>query len=314
MALRDHQSTLKIVSRTAPDKLELAYDSFIISLQAARRTANTIRYYHDFLPPFLAFLREAGVISIEDITANHIRSFLLAREGAGLASLTVHHYAACIKAWCNFLVNEELLSASPMRKVKMPKVDQEILPAFTPEDVRKLLAATKDPRDTAVVLCLLDSGCRASEFVAWNVGDVDLKTGAVSVRQGKGRKDRVTFLGAKARKALVKFALVRGETKPDDPLWLRKSDNHQLTTERLSKNALQMLLERLGEKAQVEHCHPHTFRRTFALWSLRSGMNIYALQQLMGHSNLAVLQRYLALVREDLQEAHRKYGAVDNML
>ena len=74
------------------------------------------------------------------------------------------------------------------------------------------------------------------------------------------------------------------------------------------------MLKRLGVKARVEHCHPHTFRRTFALWSLRSGMNIYALQQIMGHSDLQVLRQYLALVEDDLHDAHQKHGAVDNML
>lgn len=77
---------------------------------------------------------------------------------------------------------------------------------------------------------------------------------------------------------------------------------------------LQRLLYRLGQRAQVKNCHPHTFRRTFALWSLRSGMNIYALQKLMGHADLNILRRYLALVEDDLRLAHQEHGAVDATL
>ncbi len=308
------RSQLKVIPQKAPSNLWLAYDSFILSLQAAHRTPRTVEYYEEKLRPFVDWLEERHVTEVAGIKPDHIRTFLLEREQAGRAPLTVHHHAATIKAWCNFLVNEDLLADSPMRKVKMPKLNQEILPAFSPEEVRKLLAATRDPRDSAIVLCLLDSGCRASEFVALNVGDVDLKSGAVKIRLGKGRKDRIAFLGAKARKALVKYLLARGAAKPDEPLWLLKSPGKQLTEEGLSRNALRFLLERLGQRAEVEHCHPHTFRRSFALWSLRAGMNIFALQQIMGHSDLSVLRRYLALVEEDLEDAHRKYGAVDTML
>ena len=58
----------------------------------------------------------------------------------------------------------------------------------------------------------------------------------------------------------------------------------------------------------MEDCHAHTFRRCFALWSLRSGMSIYALQQIMGHSDLTVLRRYLALVEQDLADATSNMG------
>jgi integrase/recombinase XerD len=82
-----------------------------------------------------------------------------------------------------------------VRQVKMPRLDKRILPAFSPDVVRRLLSVCGKPRDAAIVLCLLDSGLWASEFVALDVADVEVKTGAVHVRRGKGR---VAFLGAKA--------------------------------------------------------------------------------------------------------------------
>jgi hypothetical protein len=58
-------------------------------------------------------------------------------------------------------------------------------------------------------------------------------------------------------------------------------------------------------RAFVERCHPHTFRRAFVLWSLRAGMTIYAVQQIMGHSNLIMLRKYLALVEDNMLWAAR---------
>lgn len=64
---------------------------------------------------------------------------------------------------------------------------------------------------------------------------------------------------------------------------------------------------------QVDHCTPHTFRRTFALWSLRGGMNVHALARLIGHADIQVLRQYLALAESDLAAAHAA-APVDKML
>ena len=289
--------------------LQLALDSFLLDAEARRLTPKTIRYYRQQIQPFIDSLGTQGVITPEAITAHHIRRHMVEMQRRGLADASIHASARAIRAFCNFMVREELLDKSPMRKVQMPRVEQRILPAFTPVEVQRLLSFCENDRDKAIILCLLDTGCRVSEFAALDVSDVDIHTGKVLVRQGKGRKQRVAFLGARARKALLKYFMVRGNVQADGPLWPSLN-----TSKRLTDSGHRLMLRRLGRRAEVDHCNPHTFRRTFALWSLRAGMNIYALQQIMGHSDLSILRRYLALVEEDLLDAHQKYGAVDNML
>jgi integrase/recombinase XerD len=73
------------------------------------------------------------------------------------------------------------------------------------------------------------------------------------------------------------------------------------------------MCKRLGEKAGVK-CHPRRFRRTFALWCLRDGMDLHSLRLLTGHSSLDVLQRYLALAVEDIERAQKLHSPVDNPL
>jgi integrase/recombinase XerD len=160
-----------------------------------------------------------------------------------------------------------------------------------------------------LILCLLDSGCRASEFLAWNVDDVNLSAGVVRVRAGtsKGRKERAVYLGTKARKALI-LLYAEQNGQPGDPIW-RNSHNG----ERLKYEGLKQLFRRLKDETGIA-VSAHKFRRTFALWSLRAGMSIYALQRIMGHSDLTVLQRYLDLVESDLKDAHDNFGAVDRNL
>jgi site-specific recombinase XerD len=299
---------LRVLSRPSTP-LDLALDIFTTAKEAERCTPRTIENYRFTLARFRDWLAARGVQDPREIISHHIRLFLAELDKQGLSAGYIHIHARVIKTWVRFLHAEEIIASDPMHKVTMPRLDKTILPAFSTDDVKRLLDACENERDRALVLCLLDSGCRAAEFVALTIADVDTKRGTVSVRQGKGRKDRVAFLGAKARKALLKYLLTRPDAEPAEPLFPSVR-----TGERLKPNGLLLLCRRLGSRAGVEHCHPHTFRRTFALWSLRAGMNIYALQQIMGHSDLEVLRKYLALVEEDLEDAHRKHGAVDNML
>ena len=96
-----------------------------------------------------------------------------------------------------------------MRAVRMPKLPKDVLDPFGTGDVAALLDACEFERDTAIVLTLLDSGIRASELLALDVGDLDAKTGALRVRVGKGRKTRITFVGSQTRKAIARYLASR---------------------------------------------------------------------------------------------------------
>ena len=150
----------------------------------------------------------------------HVRSYLVVHQDAGLSDYTVHAAARSLRAYFNFGVHEELLPVSPMANVGMPKVNQRVVRAFTPEEVQRLLAACACQRDRLILIFLLDTGLRSTELLALNGADVDAQTGVVSVWKGKGKKDRVTYLGAKTRKLLLRFYLERGVPAPTAPLWV----------------------------------------------------------------------------------------------
>ncbi len=97
------------------------------------------------------------------------------------------------------------------------------------------------------------------------------------------------------------------------PLWIAY-DIQGREDGRLSVHGLQTMIRRTARKAGVENCGPHRFRRTFAVWCLRDGMDLRSLQMLMGHSSLAVLQRYLSLDTADLERAHAMHSPVDKGL
>jgi len=300
---------LKLVPGTSVTDAQRALASFLLDGKARRLSPKTITFYRDQLQPFVAFLAEQDCTTITSMTATHIRGYLVSLQERKLSDNSINGAARAIRAWCNWLIIEGLLTVSPMAKVKMPQRSKEILPAFSDTDVKAILKACETSlRDRAIVLLLLDTGARASECCALNIGDI-AADGMVTIHLGKGAKDRVTFLGSQAHRAMRRWLLTRQQAEPDDPLWVSLK-----TGERLTTDGLRALLERLAARAGIEDVHPHKFRRTFALWSLRNGMDVYALQRLMGHADLGVLRRYLDQTRTDLAEAHREHGPVDAML
>jgi site-specific recombinase XerD len=286
-----------------------AYSIFILHCQSQRYRPSSVDFYRRRLPHFTAWLTDQGVKDLGQIHSNHIRAYLVARQDSGASAHYIHGIARALRAWFNFAVAEDWITKSPFQNVAMPRKPKKILPAFTDDEIKKIRKAAVTPRDQALVLVLLDTGIRASECVALMGADVDLKTGAVKIRAGKGEKDRLVYLGSRSIRLLLKYYIHRGQPGPADPIWLAERVPHA----RLTYTGLAQACSRLGEVAQIPHCTAHTFRRTFALGCLRNGMNIYALQRLMGHEDISTLKPYLAMLGTDLELAHRQHGIVDNL-
>ena len=290
---------------TIADALRLFY----LDCEARNLAPRTQEYYREKLEPFAKWLAETNVTHARQLTSTHIRRFLVAQQARELSPYTVHAFARCVKTLCLFLVREGALDVSPMARVKMPKLPQDLLPPFEAHEIRALLRACNCERDTAIVLTLLDSGVRASELCALDIGDLDLTTGALAVFRGKGRKSRVTYVGARTRQAVLRYFNTRSVTFAAAPLFVTLRDG-----QRLRYDGLRALLKRLSERADVADVDAHRFRRTFAIEALRAGMPVMQLAQMMGHGSLPVLQRYLRLLSDDLAQAHREHGPVDGLL
>jgi integrase/recombinase XerD len=218
-----------------------------------------------------------------------------------------HNIARSLKAFLNFCVREELLDLSPFDRLKMPKLPQHEIEFFNPTEITKILKACKTERDLALCTFLLDTGLRASEAIAVNIGDLDRREGTVNVVQGKGQKDRTVYIGAKTRRHLARYLRTRPDAVDREPLFVSQSK------ERLTLDGLVQLMRRLQERSGVPKCRAHTFRRTFAVNCLRNGMNVYVVAKLMGHADITMLKRYLAFLEQDLAAAHARHGVVDNL-
>jgi site-specific recombinase XerD len=106
--------------------LDLHYESFLLDREAPRCTPKTLTHYTYTLGTFVGWLQRCGVNSPEEITAHHIRAYLVELQRRGLKDTTQHAHARGIKTWLRWLVNEGELHESPMSRVSMPRLDKRI--------------------------------------------------------------------------------------------------------------------------------------------------------------------------------------------
>lgn len=302
--------------RTTNSQLLLgdAIADFILHQRTCRHSPRTIENHLLALGKLEKWATANGHLFLEDLDANTLRTFLVhlqgqtTRSGNPFRPYTLFTIHKNVKAFFMFHELEENLTRNPMKRVKSPKLDNQILPAFTSQEIRILEGATsgKDQyslRNRALIYFMLDSGCRISEVATMLLTDIDLESGMVKVRLGKGGKDRMTRIGLVALKAMRKYLRSRNDQAPQ--LWI--GCRGPMTVDGIS-----VTLQKLGTTCGV-HCNPHKFRRTTALSMLRNGCDIYSIKNLLGHSDLQVLQRYLAQTEADISKAHERFSPVDRM-
>lgn len=297
------------VTFTVTPQLRRWAETFISACKAEGKAPSTLKFYSHKITDFLKWAELRNIFTMEDVTADVVRQFMLWLEESGHNAGGRHAYYRTIRTFMYFWRDEDEPAAwrNPFTKAKPPKLEKDApLEPVSLADVEKLLNACAGQfreRDKAILLTLLDTGLRATELTALDLQDVDAFTGAVLVRHGKGNKSRSVFLGQKSRRAVRAWLKIRGYA----PGVLFTNDEG----ERLKYPGLRQIVRRLATRAHIKEPGLHSFRRAFALNCLRAGMDLLSLQRLMGHSDLSLLHRYAKQNTEDLRAAHAQASPVD---
>jgi len=298
------QTNIKQKWAVASYPLQDAYTDFILSRQAMLCSPKTVRFYHFTAGRFVKYLEDDGITEPEGVSARYIRAYLASLAAQELSDSYIHGHARVIKTLVRFWHKENYIATVP--QFDMPTIAKKRHPVLTASQVKQALDERTTPRDKAIIMLLVETGLRRAEICALNWGNVDLSSGIVRVARGKSGKARSVVCGVKTRRALMAYRreIQHGE---DFPLFQTKQGK------RLSPNGLRSVLMRIGKRAGF-HISPHARRRTFATLSLRAGMNILQLQAMMGHSSLEMTRKYIQMKDEDLIEAHKAHGPIDNII
>ncbi len=235
----------------------------------------------------------------------------LRRIAAGLARggsnpRTVQRFLSAVRSFGNWAVREGLLEHNPAASLRGPKLGRPLPRGLDVDQAGRAMAQpgrnALELRDRAMLELFYSSGLRLSELTGLDLGSVDLEAGLVRVL-GKGRRERTVPVGRLAREALRAWLALR-------PGWAAPEEGALFVSRRggrLGNRAVQSRLALAGLRAGLgERLHPHRLRHAFASHMLESSGDLRAVQELLGHADLATTQIYTHLDFQRLAQVYDK--------
>ena len=287
-------------------------NQFYLAKKSEGVSPATLVFYKQQLGHFLRYCEWQAYTNIQDLDANSLRRFLLWHEETGHNAGGQHAAFRVLRTFLRWYEAEAEPEGwrNPIHKVKAPKLTVIPLAPVGLDEVAVMLKGISkndflDLRDRALLTFLLDTGARAGEALAVDIGDIDPVSGAVLIRQGKGRKPRMVFLGKTSRKALRAYLKHRRDTSP--ACWVSAD------RDRITYGGLRAIILRRAKRVGIRTPSIHSFRRAWALNMLRAGTDIFTLQKLGGWRSFQVMRRYLDQDDSDSQRAYDKGSPAERL-
>jgi len=273
---------------------------------------HTVRAYEREVAQFVEFAgTEMGCGGPRVVGPNVVRAYLAHLHSRRLARVSTQRALAAVRTYFRFLGREGEVDANPARVVPTPRVPKKLPEVVTAAQLAELFeaipATPAGRRDRAALELLYAAGLRAAELVGLDLDDVDLTRRFARVR-GKGGKERLLPFGREAGKALRSYLPDRAAWRAQanaptagEPLFVNQRGG------RLSDRSLRRILNAAVRRVALVHrLHPHTLRHAFATHLLEAGMDLRAIQELLGHASLSTTQRYTHLDLAHLMETYNK--------
>ena len=276
----------------------------------AGSSRNTVDSYLRDITRLSEYSTSRGARSPAELSSAQLREFIYFLKDLGLAATTIRRQVSSMRTYYKFLVGEGMAARDPSERIESPKRWRTLPTVLTHHEMQKLLSAPSagDPlaiRDRALLEFAYATGARVSELVALKLQDISFKDRVVRVF-GKGSKERLIPFG---RSALGAVSLYAREIRPT----LDRGKGRSV----LFLNARGTPLSRVGAwgiiKASARRAGvakrvtPHTLRHTFATHLLEGGADLRAVQEMLGHADLATTQLYTHVDRDYLRTVHKNY-------
>jgi integrase/recombinase XerC len=281
---------------------------------------HTLRAYGHNLTELTAFVagdpewaakapERLGRVKLEQVDEMHVRGYLGYLHGRNTKS-TVARKLAAIRSFFRYMLKHDRIARNPVENLHAPKHDKP-MPVYLPvDDMFRILDGVKPMgvlglRNRAILETLYSTGVRVSELAGLDIQDVDAENGLMRVA-GKGGKQRQVPVGAKALAALDAYRqALLAETgigmDGNGPVFLNKNGG------RLTTRSIGRVVDKMARAcAMAMPVSPHAVRHSFATHMLDAGVDLRAVQELLGHSSLSTTQRYTHVSIDRLMATYDK--------
>jgi integrase/recombinase XerD len=285
-----------------PEKLE----DYLFELEIRNYSLNTIKTYKSIINNFYKYLQNGKEIYDERHILRTFKKYIgYLKRDRKVSQNYIYLVTVVLKKFFEFI------GIGVLKDVKTPKRTKSLPKSLNEDEVRRLINAlddyqTIDPptahgeflrrRNKLILALLYSSGLRVSELVSLRIDSVDLHERTIRIR-GKGEKDRIVLFDDNT-KALIENYLSQ---RDDDSEYLFINRNYKHLTPRYVQMMIKDYARVAGIKKKVT---PHILRHSFATHLLKNGVDIRAIQQLLGHSNLSTTQIYTSVDMNTLKNVY----------
>ncbi|MDR3128594.1 MAG: tyrosine recombinase XerC [Bifidobacteriaceae bacterium] len=267
---------------------------------------NTLKAYKIDLSELINYLENQGLTNLQNVKLIHLRSFFYKVGQNHNQNSTIARKVASCKSFWQYCYKKQIISSNPALRLHSPKIAKTLPTILTIEQMEKYIDFTyqiwQDEKDNKflyrnylIVEVLYSTGLRVSELINLKKTDIDFNNNLITVRLGKGSKDRVIPIGKKALRALQfyfdnwqinnQYIFTNTKNKPINP--------RQVTD----------IIHKLAKWSALPDIHPHSLRHSVATHLLENGADLRSVQEFLGHESLSTTQKYTHLSTKHLLDS-----------
>jgi integrase/recombinase XerC len=279
-------------------------DAYLQHLRSERQlSSHTLEAYQRDLHQVIAFCEREALADWNALDVRALRRLIAKAHQSGQSSRSLARLLSAVRGLYRYLIREGNCRHDPASGLMPPKGERRLPRTLDADRAQQLLdGGVEDSfigqRDQAMLELFYSSGLRLSELAGLDLDGLDLSAGLVRVR-GKGNKTRELPVGRKAREALRAWLPLRALAKPAEPAVFISQQGR-----RLGPRAIQLRVNQAGVRELGQHLHPHMLRHSFASHMLESSQDLRAVQELLGHADIATTQIYTHLDFQHLSQVY----------
>lgn len=297
VVLRDYDISEKTTALALvnQDTTTKSIQMFFISKKVEGLSDKSLTYYGYVLRKFFEIIK----INLEDISTNDVRYYLAKRQmdNPDISKVTLNNERRVLRSYFSWCQAEDYISKNPMVAIKQIKTPKLVKKAFTELEMEKMREACESHRERAIIEVLYSTGVRCAELSGIKLSDIN---GDEILVLGKGNKERIVYLNARALVAVKK--LIEDRDYESEYLFCSERGHRQL-----KNSSIQSIVKSIGKRAGVTNVHPHRFRRTAATHALNRGMPIEQVSRMLGHASIETTTIYARSTTENVKESHKKF-------
>ncbi len=300
----ESNSNLQIKEENRPLEKDIIKE-YTTHLRSQNKAESIIKDYLNISVKFSSYIR-INRISLESLTMSDIDKYLSLVRSKNISSNTYAKLINCIRSFLRFLSSREYIVKDFSSFIKIPQkvaAIKEYLSDMDIENIRNYLSARKEKyknqnlRDRIIFSLGIDCGLRRQEFINLNWEDINFDESSISIKNSKGRKNRVVYFNKELRELLFLYRKLNG--KYINAL-IRGAHGKRIT-----KCSLQNIISRIFKESKTyrKNLTLHSLRHTYAERLRKKGVDLPTISKLLGHSRLDTTDIYLHVNKDDFKMA-----------